>query len=635
MTGWEESLFALGEKGFLNLIKNYIVDLSTPYNKQDMIRKLSLWLSHEKNIRALISRINDEEKTILSVIYYLKNVPCEKLPLDWPGEAKVNLIERLLIYEDAGSYHINPLLEPALLNKGILRFSLLLDERPADSGCDSSFMPDDRLWMGFLSYFSEEKSFFLNDGSPRRRIIEELQERLPYPAHREDSFFTELAELFLTAGLLEKRKNSLILGPLEELERFESYTPEDRLMYLAILNGPSPERGKLRFLLNRLKNLLSSDKVISPMGWIRLLYFVTPHPSRQDLRQWSELPSRLSLLGLCRFSGGKIGFPPRTAENPEEVPAVLVQPNGDIDLPPETPFSTGLVLSAQLEKGETFYRFHVTRKSFESGLRRGKTCEKVVSDLENLTGRTLPGNLVTNLKEWENQLYSLRKVSGILIKAVGYPRRVIDQIPDLEKHIIETIGDEWILMREDTEKTWKALLAQVELNPFEEHRPNPGNGKTDFPDGEAIGLPCEKKAKVQPDSSEAVKKEDLFDKLHTLELPEEQEKEFLNRIERGVVILPEQISPSVLRAEACKAGGLDFNAKLRLISSALESDFTRLEMKLPAKGGMRTVRAIPLELQNSRENSDLLFLNEETGEEESVAVRKILEVISFHGSLLS
>ena len=635
MTKWEESLFALEENIFLNFLKNYVVNLTTPYNKQEMIRKLSLWLSNETNARTLISRIEEDEKIILSVIHFLPNVPADKLPLEWSDEKKNNLKERLLIYEDSGAFYITPKLEPYLLEQGVLRFSLFLDIRTRPAAETVPFRPDDRLLMGFLSYFSEEKSFFLNDGTPRRRIIEELQEKLPYPSHWEDSFFTELAELFLTAGLLEKRGNGLIIGPREELVRFESYSAGDRIMYLALLNGPDRERGKLRYLLDHLNDVLPSEGAISELGWTRLLYFVTPQPSRHDVQRWTELPARLSLLGICHLADEEITFLSPSYSEPEDHPKVLIQPNGDIDLPPATPFSASLVLSGHLEKGETFYRFRLTRESFESGLRRGNTCNLLVIDLEKITGRPLPGNLVTNLKEWEKQLYSLKKVSGILIKAVGYPRRLINQIPHLEEHIIESIGEEWLLMREDTEKTWKSLLADVGLNPFEEHEALPQSAVLDFPEASSIHIPGERRADMSSIPFTEENQKALMEKLKSLDLPEEQEKEFLHRIERGVVILPEQISPAVLRSEPCKAGGLDFNGKLRIVSSSLESAFPLLELKLPGKGGLRTVRAVPLELQNSREESDLVFLNEESGEEETVAVRKILEVISFHGSLLS
>ncbi|MDC7223826.1 MAG: hypothetical protein PQJ60_08810 [Spirochaetales bacterium] len=634
MTDWEESLFSLKESSFLNLLKNYVVDLTTPYNKQEMIKKLTQWLGKEEHLRPIMNRITEEEKTLLSVIHYLKGVSAEELPLDWKDQQKENLKERLLIFEKDRCYRITPLLEQSFKEEGIIDFFLFLDIRKQTDQGTPFFKPDDRLLMGFLSYFSVEQPFYLNDGSPRRRIIEELQEKIPYPVRWEDSFFGELAELFLRAGLLEKRGNNLILGPMEILDRFEDYSPRERILYLALLNGPVSSRGKLRYLLNHLKTLIPSGHVVTPMGWERILYLLNPSPSHKDLIRWKELPSRLSLLGLCTVEEGEIGFPVVQLQEEQEVQSLLVQPNGDIDLPPGTPFTASLVMSAVLEKGETFYRFRLTRESFEAGLRRGRHSARLREDLERLTGRELPGNLITNWQEWENQLHALRRVSGILLKVTGYPRRIINQIPDLESHIVEKIGDEWLLMREGTEKVWRALLKEVGLSPFEEHRLKTDFTQEDFPREEGVTLPERgegKTTKKLPPGN----KEGLADHLRSLNLPEEQEKEFLRRISRGVVLLPEQIDPSVIKTEIRKAGGLDFNSKLRQVSAALDSEYTHLEMKLPGKGEIRTVKAIPLELNNSREESQLRFLNEESGEEETVAVRKILEVIRFHGSLLS
>ncbi len=633
MTDWEESLFSLDERGFLNLIRNYLLTVDTPYNKQTMISRLSAWLGREENRNALLSRITDGERTILSILYYLENVPWDRLPLEWDERIRENLSERLLIYFSSDRYLITPMIRDQLLEEGNISFLRFLDVREPSEPHHPLFVPDDRLIMGLLSYFTEERPFFLNDGSPRRRIVEELQERLPYPEHREDSFFCEMAELLLGAGLLEQRDRNLLLGSLESLESFAALTPDERLHHLALLNAPPSSRGKLRFLLRRLPDLLPPGRVISDRGWLRLLYLTDPRPSRQEIRHWEELPYRLSLLGLCTYREGETGFPPVEKDLPEIHP-VLVQPNGDIDLPPGAPFSPTLILSARLERGETYYRFQLTRDSFEAGLRRGISASRLNRDMETMTGRPLPSNLQTNLTEWEKQSHSLRRVRGVLLRVTGYPRRIMEQSPQLGAHILEKPGDEWFLMNEDTEAQWKSLLSEVGLNPFEEHR-HAGEDRDFTLDGEeAFSLPVRLEKAETPGPADGIPAEELKDHLRTLELPEEQEKEFLRRIDRGVVLFPEQMVPGVLRVESCKAGGLDFSGKLRLVSQAVESENSTLELKLPGKGGIRTVLAEPLELHNSREESLLVFRNVE-GEEERIAVRKILEVIRFHGSLLS
>ncbi len=635
MNDWEETLFALEEKGFMNLIKNYLLTLNTPYNKQSMIERLSAWLGKEDNRAALFSRITEEEKDILSLLYYLDQVPGDKLPLEWDEQIRENLCERLLIYLANDRYLITPPLREQLLQEGHISFLRFLDLREPAKPHRLLFAPDDRLIMGLLSFFSEEKPFFLNDGTPRRKIIEDLQEILPYPEHREDSFFCEMTELLLRADLLERKEKNLILCSSEKLESFEALTQESRIHHLALLNAPASSRGKLRYLLGKLPDLIPADRVISDRGWLRLLYLAEPRPSRQEIHHWQELPSRLALLGLCTHEEGETGFPPAAERTTEGGHPVLIQPNGDIDLPPETPFSATLVLSTSLEKGGTYYRFQLTRDSFESGLRRGRTGARLKGDLEKLTGHSLPPNFLTNLDEWEKQLNSLRRVRGILLRVSGYPRRIMDQSPGLAEHILERPGDEWYLMNEDTQNQWKSLLRDLGLNPFEEIGASQESPSFIPEEEEPLSLPRTLEAAVSPGEAEtSMDKEQLQEALRELNLPEEQYREFYHRIERGVLLFPEQMEPAVLRQEVCKAGGLDFNGKLRIVSSSLESRYPLLEMKLPGKGGIRTVQAVPLELHNSREESLLLFRNEE-GEEEQIAVRKILEVIRFHGSLLS
>jgi hypothetical protein len=308
MTNWEEYLLALDESRFFNLVKNYILSLETPYNKQGMIVKLSTWMTSEENSRYLIDNISPEESEILSVIYYLNEVPREFLPLDWDDKIKENLEERLLIFPQGTVYRITPVLEPLLIEEGIISLSRFLEWSEDESPKQALFTPDDMLLTGFLSWFSTGRNFFLNDRSPRRRSIEELQEKIPFPSHLEDSFFTELADLFIKAGLLKEKDKTLQLGSYGELESFEKLDYPERMALLASLNTPGKLGNKLGDLLSRLREVLKGGS-ITLNGWCRLQYLLSPRVDKNSKAQWSKLPRALSLLGLCTVDKERIGFP--------------------------------------------------------------------------------------------------------------------------------------------------------------------------------------------------------------------------------------------------------------------------------------------------------------------------------------
>jgi hypothetical protein len=633
MTNWEEYLLALDESRFFNLVKNYILSLETPYNKQGMIVKLSTWMTSEENSRYLIDNISPEESEILSVIYYLNEVPREFLPLDWDDKIKENLEERLLIFPQGTVYRITPVLEPLLIEEGIISLSRFLEWSEDESPKQALFTPDDMLLTGFLSWFSTGRNFFLNDRSPRRRSIEELQEKIPFPSHLEDSFFTELADLFIKAGLLKEKDKTLQLGSYGELESFEKLDYPERMALLASLNTPGKLGNKLGDLLSRLREVLKGGS-ITLNGWCRLQYLLSPRVDKNSKAQWSKLPRALSLLGLCTVDKERIGFP-HFEKNKHQRDPLLVQPNGDIDVPPHSSFSTALALSCELEKGGNFYRYHLTRESFERGLRKGLNGSELIGKLEELSQRPVPENLVTTIEEWEKQLSSLRIVPGIILNVTGFPERLLENNEDLQEHVSMKIADQWFLMKSETEPQWRALLQDMGLFPFEEIEKG---SDMIIPERESISFL--ENISLEPvddgnDDDSSDNREKLESYLTELSLPEELDKEFRHRISRGVVLFKEQLDPAVLRQEVRKAGGLDFNSKLRLISHSFDSRSPLLEIRIPQSGSIVSLLIIPLSIENSREDSLLKYKRVDNGEEGEIAVRKILEVLKFHGSLLS
>lgn len=630
MTSWEESLLSLDDLRFFNLVKNYLITLEAPYSKQDILIMLSRWLGKEENGMALIARLTEREKNVLSLLYYLDEIPghefIEALPEEWE-----NWQERLLVYRDNAKYRLTPALIPLLLKTRAVSFERFLqwEEGPLDG--DHPLLIDDRLIMGFLAYFSPGRVFYLQDSSPRKRTLDELEQLLPHPSGEREAFFSLLASICLKGGLLREEEKLFFPASMGALTEFATLTPDEKRGFLLSQLGSKKVGGVLPSLIDRLKTDWTGGS-LTREGWRRLLYLASPILGKEDETIWADLPRALSLLGLCRLRDDRIEFS-SLPEGEEGAPIPLIQPNGDIDLPPGTPFSPAVTLACFPDKGDRFYRFRLTRDSFSRGLAKGMDRARFLKEMEGLSDKTFPANLKTTLAEWEKHLTGVRIVPAVVLRIDGYQRKILGGNPDFQSHIKFDLGDGWFLMDPEGEEEWRALLVKLDMPPLEE----PGKERLVFQKtpGDWPLLPASSLYRRSPRIREETSQEELIGRVKEMGLRDEEQSALIHRIERKVIIRKDQVSPDMLRQEPRKAGGLDYNAKLRLIALSLESRYPLLELKIPEAGKLKTLRIIPEEVIKKEGENLLRFREENKKESQEIAVRKILEVIRYHGSLLS
>ena len=83
--------------------------------------------------------------------------------------------------------------------------------------------------------------------------------------------------------------------------------------------------------------------------------------------------------------------------------------------------------------------------------------------------------------------------------------------------------------------------------------------------------------KLKFDSGSAVSR-NLIERLTSLSLPKEVAEEIRARIDKRIILFPEQIHAGMARQEKTEAGGLDYIGKVRLIEKAISSKKDLLEV---------------------------------------------------------
>ena len=137
---WRECLTLMPDSIFFELMRMYIGEIKTPYNKQKLIEDLGAFLRKEENRKKLITLLSDTDVRIISAVHFIPSSTREKLAAFFSGvfsfaalhDRLFNLEERLILYciadKDTGKtvIKINPLLKDILLP--LLGLKILLPE---------------------------------------------------------------------------------------------------------------------------------------------------------------------------------------------------------------------------------------------------------------------------------------------------------------------------------------------------------------------------------------------------------------------------------------------------------------------------------------------------------------------------
>ena len=113
----------MDETGFFGLMRLYLGEIKTPYNKQKLIESLTSFLHKEENRRVLIKLLSREELMIIGAVLYIPFCTKEKaaaffsptFSFAFLHNAFLNLEERLILFrrKDAENvkeyFDVNPL----------------------------------------------------------------------------------------------------------------------------------------------------------------------------------------------------------------------------------------------------------------------------------------------------------------------------------------------------------------------------------------------------------------------------------------------------------------------------------------------------------------------------------------------
>ncbi len=102
---WRKLFFDLSDQAFFDLVRNYLGDIHTPFNKHTLLDQLEHFLLNKTNLEQLFSMIDSSDAALLSAIDLLGTATIDRLYAIFSDEMPfysfythlLNLEERLLI----------------------------------------------------------------------------------------------------------------------------------------------------------------------------------------------------------------------------------------------------------------------------------------------------------------------------------------------------------------------------------------------------------------------------------------------------------------------------------------------------------------------------------------------------------
>ncbi len=654
---WDEVLASLPETGFFEVVRHYLGPLETPFHKPDIIKRMEAFFQRPDVLESVLNYIDENDSLILSIIAFQNASNSRRLEdmLSNFGKLQLqdmlrNLEDRMLIWNSADIkqplYRLTPLGE-AVKEAGILGGGCILGKgkpgkKPAGSGTAAAPPSVQDCWLNdnfltiILAFLNERAPLFRKEGGLRKKAVNRLEELFPgiFADGRGYERLLLAGRGLLAAGLVEK-KEELLLPVLPLWKELEGWSPEKRLLYIRTLSisGRGIPAEEAMNAVRIICEYIPRETVYS-REHLAVLFQTALAPAFISSRRAMLALSHMELMGL--ISGEKSGYFTQPSAVHRETGKIIITPSGDITLHPGTPLFSTLALSFQPEKLDITASFHMDKARFQSALTSGTDSLVIMEELEERSGTQIPQNIRTLFNEWEREYNEVECVLYAVLKVQGFRREILESTGILDPWVKEKLpGGIWLLNPEEEEK-WRAALE--------------GAGITDLPSlttpsgspikvQSAINREASLRSPILSDNSppalsrgnwqpcNAPSSAEYMEKLRALgknifKTAEEQQA-FKERLERRLILVPEQIRPGAWRYEIMMAKGLDYKGKLLLAEAALAGKTDHLALDIADGSSMKTIRVLPLRLAKDGSEHILCALKLPEEKEVQYKIRKI------------
>ncbi|MBR4629931.1 MAG: hypothetical protein IKO57_05775 [Treponema sp.] len=184
---WRESIARMPDNQFFELMRMYVGEVKTPFNKQKLVEELSVFLRKIENKEKIAKLLSESDMKVIAAIKFIGNASLKKLTTFFEGtftysklyERIINLEERLIIYKHESEgrelLHVNPHLD-VVFDKIITKSLLVKCAEVTNVNTSQFFSLTPGVLAAFASYVNTRPSLCKADGTFKKKVSEELDE---------------------------------------------------------------------------------------------------------------------------------------------------------------------------------------------------------------------------------------------------------------------------------------------------------------------------------------------------------------------------------------------------------------------------------------------------------------------------
>lgn len=305
---WRECLTRLPDNLFFELIRMYLGEIKTPYNKQNLIERLGSFLHKEQVQQNILLLLSPTDCQLLSAIFYLENPTHSLLARFFADtfstaqlrENLMNLEERLLIFRNTSNllpkeepaFFLNPILENVLQQR--LHPSLLLPlPQEFQNQVEGKPLPQlsANLLATFFSFAKEYQDLCRQDGTLKKRAIQRLSQIFPFPFTENLTEFVQTLIISLTNLSLLKEDTK---GFEPDFQRWTAFSQLPAHLQRAYLAAAACGRDTKANLQKKAGIFLSMVNLCPPEGFTQdaflRLEFLIQYMNPENLKLSSKVP---------------------------------------------------------------------------------------------------------------------------------------------------------------------------------------------------------------------------------------------------------------------------------------------------------------------------------------------------------
>lgn len=494
---WQESVNSLSDKDFFYLMRLYLGEIKTPYNKQRLVSQLASFIRQPDILQNIFDLLDEFDIKILTAVNMIQN-PTQQVLFDFfEGEftkeqifSKIlNLCERLLIYKTTNSQtfteniHINPLLKEDLqpfFDKKLL----FPEENVMFFSTDDAFSLSPNFLAAFFSFVQNKGISCKADGSLKKNDLSRLGEIF---AKREKTIQLLTTSLVNLSILKEGERNfeinnsrlqafsllpeifqySLICAA--SISRFSQEGLRKEAQLLIDCLSSIPEKGfskrnilRLAFLTSTKQTSFSGSTKNGTSRFSQILQAAKQDSCEQIFQNSTILECMIDnamQFGLLQKTGKSennteifIANPVMAGQNQNYNLHAKEQTKNQKVLSIDSTFTVNILPGLDLhtllnfskfmfiKKYDVVTEFEITKQSSAVAFDFGFTPEKIFSLLSDYSNYEIPQNLKINIIEWFNTYNSAVLYEGFVLKVAENNASLVENNPKIQSFIKEKLA---------------------------------------------------------------------------------------------------------------------------------------------------------------------------------------------------